>query len=133
MLAKRLKDVMAKSNIRWWNKILLVLASHLLASFAGGSVGGTIWLDNMSMTRPFARGVLPGLWWPLGVGDILFEMPHGGVGVGIFLVVVLVIVLIVSVIRFWRTQHKWYLLVFALPWFIFGVRGAKCLSQILAM
>ncbi len=124
---------MAKSNIRWWNKILLVLASHALASSAGGTVGVNIWMDNMMQDHPLKAVLLSGMWWPLGVGDILFEMPHGGVGVGIFLAAVLVIISIVSVIRFWRTQHKWYLIVFALPAFIFAVRGAKCLSEILAM
>jgi hypothetical protein len=124
---------MEKRNVRWWHKTLMVLASHILASSAGGTVGMFIWMSKTIENHPHKAVFFPGMAWPLGVGDILFEMPHGGVGAGIFLVVVLFIVSILSVIRFWKTHHKWYLLVFAIPSFIFGVRGIKCLSEILAM
>jgi hypothetical protein len=121
---------MAKNNARWWHKTLLVLASHILGSSAGGSVGMTIWMRTMIQNHPHKAFFFPGMAWPLGVGDILFGIPYGG---GLLLVVVLVIVSILSVIRFWRTQHKWYLLVFAIPALIFGVRGVKVMSEILAM
>ena len=120
---------MAKNNARWWHKTLLILASHILGSSAGGYVGMTIWLPTMMQNHPHKAFFLPGMAWPLGVVGILPTIPYFG---GLLLVVVLFTVSIRSVIRFWRTQNKWYLLVFAIPAFIFGMWGVKVMSEILA-
>jgi hypothetical protein len=123
---------MTEKPTRWKTvrrKALLVLVTHLIASFSGGVVGAVIWFDLLHCDHPLKTMCLSLLWSPLGVGEMFSIKPYvtGPILAGVF------IMMILSVIRFWRTAKKWPLLGYALPMFIFSVRGARVLSQILAM
>lgn len=110
-----------KTNIR---KVLLILATHIGASYAGGIAGSIIWVGLFHSGRPLINASVSFLFPLLGVGGIWdLNRPLFG-----SLLCLIAIGMLLCLIRFWKTGNRWLLVVYCLPLFLLGVMGGKVLS-----